>query len=74
MHTVEIMVCIAKNLFIYSNVEKGENVKFVFFNSKKKKDFFTLFIIPNFFPLAECFMKKNLIRNFFLDMIVSSLY
>lgn len=32
MHTVEIMVCIAKNLFIYSNVEKGENVKFVFFN------------------------------------------
>lgn len=59
MHTVEIMVCIAKNLFIYSNVEKGENVKFVFFNLKKKKDFFTLFIIPNFFPLAECFMEKT---------------
>lgn len=59
MHTVEIMVCIAKNLFIYSNVEKGENVKLVFFKLKKKKDFFTLFIIPNFFPLAECFMKKT---------------
>lgn len=59
MHTVEIMVCIAINLFIYSNEEKGENVKFVFFNLKKKKDFFTLFIIPNFFPLAECFMKRT---------------
>lgn len=57
MHTVEIMVCIAKNLFIYSNEEKGENVKFVFFNLfLKKKDFLTLFIIRNFFPLAECFM------------------
>lgn len=69
MHTVEIMVCIANNFFINSNEEKGENVKFVFFNLKKKKDFFTVFIIPNFFPLAECFMKK-----FFLDVIVSSLY
>lgn len=59
MHTVEIMVCIAKNLFINSNEEKGENVKLVFFKLKKKKDFFTLFIIPNFFPLAECFMKKT---------------
>lgn len=59
MHTVEIMVCIAKNLFLYSNEEKGENVKFVFFNLKKKKYFFTLFIITNFFPLAECFMKRT---------------
>lgn len=59
MHTVEITVCIAKNLFIYSNEEKGGNVKLVFFKLKKKKDFFTLFIIPNFFPLAECFMKKT---------------
>lgn len=59
MNSVEIMVCIAKNLFINSNEEKGENVKFVFFNLKKKKNFFTLFIIPNFFPLAECFMKKT---------------
>lgn len=59
MHTVEIMVCIAKNLFIYSNVEKGENVKFVFFNLKKKKDFFTLFIIPNFlFPWLNVSWKK----------------
>lgn len=39
MYIVEIMVCIVKNLFINFNEEKGENVKFVFFNLKKKKIF-----------------------------------
>lgn len=74
MHTVEIMVCIAKNLFINSNEEKGENVKFVFFNSKKKKDFFYPLHYTKLFSLGWMFHEKNLIRNFFLDMIVSSLY
>lgn len=58
MHTVEIMVCIAKNLFIYSNEEKGENVKFVFFNSKKKKDFFTSSLYQTFFPWLNVSWKK----------------
>lgn len=59
MHTVEIMVCIAKNLFIYSNEEKGENVKFVFFNSKKKKDFFLpSSLYQTFFPWLNVSWKK----------------
>lgn len=59
MHTVEIMVCIAKNLFIYSNEEKGENVKFVFFNWKRKKIFLPSSLYQTFFPWLNVSWKKT---------------
>lgn len=59
MHTVEIMGCIAKNLFIYSNEEKGENVKIVFFNSKKKTDFLPSSLYQTFFPWLNVSWKKT---------------